>query len=63
MRYLTASEVAERYNISRSTVGRLVKSKAIPQPIKLSSRTIRWNSDELDRHDALKAESTQHPMT
>ncbi len=50
-RYLNIREVAERYGISRSTVERYVKSGAIPEPVRLGGRTIRWRSDVLDRHD------------
>jgi predicted DNA-binding transcriptional regulator AlpA len=48
MYYLRVKSVAERLDVSKSTVWRLVQQGILPKPIKLSSRTTVWKSDDID---------------
>ncbi len=48
MKYLRVKSVAERLDVSKSTVWRLSQQGVLPKPIKLSPRTTVWRSDEID---------------
>jgi predicted DNA-binding transcriptional regulator AlpA len=51
---LDVRQVAELFGCSRRQVWRLAASGAIPEPIRLASRTVRWRERDLLRHlDAL----------
>ena len=45
--FLSDRQVAQRYNISRVTVWRWVKSKGFPQPVRLMGST-RWKLADLE---------------
>ncbi|MEJ5342974.1 MAG: helix-turn-helix domain-containing protein [Thermogutta sp.] len=40
--FVSPTELAKRLNVSRRTVFRLVSAGRLPQPIRLSKRTVRW---------------------
>lgn len=46
-RYLTAKQAAGWLNIGRRTFDDLVRKGALPEPIRLSERLIRWDREEL----------------
>jgi predicted DNA-binding transcriptional regulator AlpA len=46
--YLTAADIQNRLQISRSTLERWVKEKKFPQPQKIEN-TLRWRRDDVDR--------------
>lgn len=45
--YLTDEDVAGRFQVTRQTIWRWVKSGHFPAPFKLSSGTRRWRLDEI----------------
>ena len=40
--FMTATEVAKSLRVARRTLNDLVASGAVPQPIRLSQKTVRW---------------------
>ncbi|AJI52947.1 helix-turn-helix transcriptional regulator [Francisella philomiragia] len=48
MNMLRINQVIEKTGLSRSTIYRLVNSKEMPQPIKLTEKTTVWISTEID---------------
>ena len=40
--FMTATEVAKSLRVARRTLDDLVASGAVPQPIRLSRKTVRW---------------------
>lgn len=60
--YLTDNQVAERYNMSRTTVWRLRKRDPnFPQPVTLSAGVVRFKLSDLEAWEAVKAGSTVSP--
>lgn len=51
-RYVSAEQLAERYDVDRSTIWRWSQRGILPSPIKLSEQCTRWNLDEVERRDA-----------
>lgn len=41
--YVDAKTLAEKLGVSRRTLFRLVSAGKLPQPIRLSKRTVRWD--------------------
>lgn len=41
--FVSPAEVAKRLNVSRRTLFRLVSAGRLPQPIRLTKRTVRWD--------------------
>jgi len=39
---VSAEQLAKRLSVSRRTIFRLVASGRLPQPLRLSKRTVRW---------------------
>ena len=54
--YVSASDLARRYNVDRSTIWRWVQ-RGFPKPIKLSEQCTRWRLDEVERYDAEREQS------
>jgi prophage regulatory protein len=53
--YLSDSQVAKRYGVSRQTVWRWANSdNTLPKPIKLSPGCTRWNLRDLENWEAAK---------
>ena len=50
--WLSDLDVAARYGVSRITIWRWARTGRIPQPLKIGPNTSRWNSAELEAHDA-----------
>ena len=50
--YLSDKDLAARYNVDRTTPWRWVAKGQFPKPVRLSPGTTRWDSDDVDRHDA-----------
>ncbi|OOZ40236.1 helix-turn-helix transcriptional regulator [Solemya elarraichensis gill symbiont] len=55
--YIDDKQVAERYNVGRSTVWQWVKDGFLPNPVRFGQRCTRWDSDDLDAHDVKAKES------
>jgi predicted DNA-binding transcriptional regulator AlpA len=51
MLYVSASQLAERYSVSRATVWRWAANGLLPKPVKLSSSTTRWRLSEIESRD------------
>lgn len=45
--YLSDKRLAERYDVSRATIWRWVKTGSLPKPVKLSPGCTRWRASEL----------------
>ena len=50
-KYTTDAQLAERYNVNRSTIWRWAHNGNLPQPVKLSPGCTRWNLDEIEQRD------------
>jgi prophage regulatory protein len=48
IRLLRLPEVMNRVGLSRSTVDLYVKRGEFPAPVKLGSRSVAWNSEDID---------------
>jgi prophage regulatory protein len=46
---LTRREVERRCRIGRSTIYRLMRDGAFPEPIRIGPRAVRWRAVELDQ--------------
>ena len=51
-RYVSANQLAERYQVNKATIWRWVQNQILPQPIKLSEQCTRFNLEEIERRDA-----------
>jgi predicted DNA-binding transcriptional regulator AlpA len=51
VKYVSDSQLAERYDVSRSTIWRWVKRGVLPQPVQISPGCTRWLSDEIESRD------------
>lgn len=52
--YLSDTQLAERYSVSRSTIWRWTNRNNFPKPVQLSPGTTRWRKDDIERHEASK---------
>ena len=51
--FLTDAQLAQRYNVNRSTIWRWIKSAPnFPQPVKLSPNCTRFRQSEIDVWEA-----------
>lgn len=57
-RLLRRSEVEERCRISRSTIYALMRKGQFPQPLRISSRGVRWSQKEVDKWIASRPRAT-----
>ena len=48
MNYLRVKSVAQRLDMSESTVWRLTQQGVLPKPIKLTPRTTVWRASDID---------------
>jgi len=46
--FMTATEVASTLRIARRTLDSLVASGALPQPIRLTRKTVRWTRADIE---------------
>jgi predicted DNA-binding transcriptional regulator AlpA len=46
---LKATEVQQRYNISRTTLHRRIKSNQIPAPVKINGQNY-WSAEAINEH-------------
>ncbi len=47
--FLRREEVEARTSLSRSSIYRLMRSGVFPEPVKISSRAVRWRSSEIEQ--------------
>jgi len=51
MKYVSDSNLAERYGVSRPTIWRWAKAGRLPAPVQLSPGCTRWIADEISAKD------------
>ena len=51
-KYVSASQLAERYGVDRSTIWRWAARQIIPAPVKLSDQCTRWRLADIEQCDA-----------
>lgn len=56
-KYLSDTQLAQRYGVHRTTVWRWVQKGDFPKPVKLSPGCTRWMSDAVDQWDEKRAEA------
>jgi predicted DNA-binding transcriptional regulator AlpA len=49
-RLLTIQQVAKRFGVSVRTIWRWEAAKRIPRGVRLTSATVRWWEDDIERH-------------
>lgn len=52
--YYSDAQLAERYQVSRSTIWRWTARGHLPPPVQLSPGTTRWLKNEIEHRDAQK---------
>lgn len=57
IRYISATQLAQRYGVDRSTIWRWAKRGALPRPIRLSDQCTRWRLDEIEKFDFERAKA------
>lgn len=55
--YLSDSQLAERYDVSRATIWRWVSRGILPKPVKFSHGCTRWRKDQIEQRDAEREQS------
>ena len=48
MQLLKLTQVEQRVGLKHSAIYRLMRAGRFPEPLKISSRCVRWRSDEID---------------
>ena len=56
-RFLTRAEVEHRTGLGRSSIYRLMRSGAFPEPIRVSERAVRWSAREIEAWAASRPRS------
>ena len=51
-RFVSAGQLADRYQVNKATIWRWVARDILPQPIRLSEQCTRFPLDEIERRDA-----------
>ncbi len=47
-RLLTRAEVESRVGLTKTTIYRLMREKRFPEPLKISTRAVRWSASEIE---------------
>jgi prophage regulatory protein len=50
--YFSDLQLADRYQVNRTTIWRWVARNYLPRPVQLSPGTTRWRRDEIESHEA-----------
>lgn len=50
-KYLSADELAYRYNVSRNTIWRWARDNQLPQPLKMGGKCTRWKEEDITLHE------------
>lgn len=51
-RFVSASQLAERYEVDRSTIWRWAANGILPPPQKISDQVTRWDLKDIEKRDA-----------
>lgn len=54
--YLSAKQLAERYQVNRTTVWRWQKYGGFPEPVRFSPQCTRWRLADLEQWESERAE-------
>lgn len=54
-KFLSDTQLAERYGVSRSTIWRWSAKDILPPPVQLSPGCTRWDKDSVDKRDSARA--------
>lgn len=55
--YVSDTQLAERYSVSRSTIWRWTGRGILPAPVRLSSCCTRWQIADIEARDAARQEA------
>lgn len=55
--YLTDTQLAKRYDVSRATIWRWVSKGILPKPVKFSHGCTRWRKDQIEQREAERERS------
>lgn len=55
--YVSAEQLAQRYQVDKATIWRWAKKKIIPSPVKLSEQCTRWKLADIEQRDAEREQS------
>lgn len=50
--YFSDLQLADRYQVNRTTIWRWVARNYLPRPVQLSPGTTRWRRNEIESHEA-----------
>lgn len=53
--FFTDNQLAERFQVSRNSIWRLVKTGQLPAPVKLFKSTTRWRLSDIEAFEAARA--------
>lgn len=53
---LKAQQVAEKFNVSRSTINRWVEAGRFPRPLRIGEKAVRWREKDLEDFEAKAVE-------
>ena len=56
-RFVSAAQLAERYDVSKATIWRWVRRDILPSPIKLSEQCTRFDLQEIEKRDAERGQA------
>ena len=51
-KYVSDSQLADRYEVSRSTIWRWTNKGVLPAPVQITPGCTRWRADEIEARDA-----------
>lgn len=55
--FLSADQVANRYNVHRASIYRWAKEADFPKPIKLGDNCTRWSLEDIEAWEQMKKDS------
>ncbi|MGK2915800.1 MAG: helix-turn-helix transcriptional regulator [Porticoccaceae bacterium] len=60
--YLSDNQLATRFGISRNSIWRLVKTKQLPEPVRLFKSTTRWKLSDIEAFEAARAAESRQAV-
>ena len=55
--FLSVDQLAERYQVGRSTIWRWTADGRLPRPVRFSPGCSRWSSDAIEQREAERAQA------
>lgn len=56
-RFISAAQLAQRYDVSKATIWRWVNRDILPPPIKLSEQCTRFDLEEIEKREAERGQA------